>query len=440
MRGSPLIIAVSLRRVNVSRQQNGYFIATLAKHFISWEQGIELNGKRYKPVSCIANTFGGHWYSVNHSNQDGQWYNMNDQIKVPTLVTDFSVNGSLFILMRQDDELTPSPASRLPNSISPPPDTNPRSADNSADNDSFYGDSDDSRTSFKKNILLSTEDLKAVGTSTDEESDESHSWYGDRLDGIVDSFSDFNAGLKDQPSTRRIPHIVTKVLAHKTSQGVPLYKTWFRWKEDGVDKPGAYCALCSSAAGVQYQKTQMRLKKNLPWVQEPCQNTDLLDACRKHKDSQMHVYLTNLPTTVGIEPLKKIIVLSCKKSRDSISKKISLVYWIAYQKVSNSNYTSLHNLIEAMFPDVLKVATVVNRVVNYNGIQFFNSVISAVGYLLHQETIAGVKDVSIFVFIYFVMYIYILYIGVSVYVLENDRTILMSMFCVCVLYRVCFTL
>ena len=180
-------------------------------------------------------------------------------------------------------------------------------ATSDSSDDPFYGDSDDSRSSFKKNALV---DLH--GHVDDDES------LVDDDESLVDpmELDTTQLQLADEviipcmptPIMHTVPSIVTKVLAHNKG----MYKKWFRFyfEDAPLRQRGAYCCLCSSPAGLQYQKTQSGLKRALPWVQVPCQNVDLLDACRKHEKSDMHVYLNKLPAAVT--PLQKIIIRSKK--------------------------------------------------------------------------------------------------------------------------------
>ena len=229
------------------------------------------------------------------------------------------------------------------------------------------------------------------------------------------------------------PLDVLKVLAHNKGQ----YKSWFRWQfpqDEDADAEdvlihrecGAYCSVCSSPAGIQYQKSAPGIgaKKKLAWVHVPCLNSDLMGACKKHEASFMHKSIINFSAQVN-RPIERLFVLACEKSRNALKYKMALCYWIASESVANKKYVSLHELLDIMFHDEFRVSAKTNREVTYNSIQFFNSVVTTIGYLLHQETVKGMKQVSLQIYLNIVM-------CVCVCVCINIYICLCACVCLCV--------
>ena len=81
---------------------------------------------------------------------------------------------------------------------------------------------------------------------------------------------------------------------------------------------GAYCSICSSPAGRQYQKATPGLNANLPWIQKPCINLNLLEACRKHVRCALHASVFSAEASALVAPIKRIIILACEKTRNAI--------------------------------------------------------------------------------------------------------------------------
>ena len=178
------------------------------------------------------------------------------------------------------------------------------------------------------------------------------------------------------------------------------------------------------------------MNANLPWIQKPCINSNLLEACRKHVRSALHASVFSAEATALVAPIKRIIILACEKTRNAIKNKVALSYWVAYEKIANSKYESLHELLAtSMFHEKFKVtAKVGKKDIAYDGAHFFNAIVMATGSVLHNQTINDMKEVGIhtctestctrthiyaYIYIYIYIYSYIhtrIYIYIYIYI------------------------